>query len=50
MVNNSTNIIKTNNSRASQIIDHKHSTTNDIVNPCRELGQVQKCGMVNGVL
>jgi len=42
MVNNSTNINKSNNYLSPQIIEHKKITTNDIGNPCPGWGQAQK--------
>ena len=44
MVKNSTNINKTNNHIAGQIIEHKKTTTNDDGNQNPGLGQAQRCG------
>jgi hypothetical protein len=46
MVNNSTNIIKTNNHHSAQITEHKKTTTYDIGNSGPGLGQTQTCGRV----
>ena len=49
MVNNSTNINKTNNHLSSELTEHKKKrgiTTYDIGNPDPGLGHTQKCGGV----
>ena len=44
MVNNSTNINKTNDHLSSQLIEHRKTTIFDVGNPGTGLGQVQKGG------
>jgi hypothetical protein len=46
MVNNATNINKTQNHISSQPIEHKKTTTYDVGNSGPGLGQAQKCGVV----
>ena len=50
MVNNSTNINKTNNHLSPQLIEYKKITTDEVGNlgPC--LGQVKKCGGVKSLI
>ena len=50
MVNNSTNINKTNNYLSPQLIEYKKITTDEVGNlgPC--LGQVKKCGGVKSLI
>ena len=53
MVNNSTNIIKTNSDLSPKTIEHKKALTYGIGGPGPELGQEQKRGSVkpdNGIL
>jgi hypothetical protein len=47
MVNN--NINKTNNHTTAQLIQHKKTTTNDIVNQGHGFGQAHKCTWVKPV-
>ena len=52
MVNNSTNIIKTNSDLSPKTIEHKKALTYGIGSPGPELGQEQKRGSVkpdNGI-
>jgi len=49
IVNNSTNINKTNNHLPPQIIKHKKTTSFSVGNPGPGLVQEQKCGRVKPV-